>query len=118
MVACVNGHPSATLFYLAVIRLGPPRFSRLTAVTMLSGCTSDADRALVLRYLATSQVEELTDAIARRAVDLLTAIPLPTLLTPADAIIAATAIEQSLPLYTLDPARFATVPGLAAVRPY
>ena len=56
--------------------------------------------------------------IARRAVDLLTATPLPTVLTPSDAIVAATAIEHSLPLYTLDPARFATVPGLATIRPY
>jgi len=118
MVACVNGHPPAVRFFLAINRLGPPRFSRLTAITMLSGCQTDAERALVLRFLATARVEELTNVIARRAVDLLTAVPLPTLLAPPDAIVAATAIEHSLPLYTLDPARFVNLSGLVTIQPY
>jgi predicted nucleic acid-binding protein len=54
----------------------------------------------------------------RLVMSLLSAVPLPTLLTPSDAIVAATAIEHSLPLYTLDPARFASVPGLVALKPY
>ena len=118
MVACVNGHPPATRFFLSINRLGPTRFSRLTAITMLTGCQTDAERALVLRFLATARIEELTDVIARRAVDLLTTTPLPTVLTPSDAIVAATAIEHSLPLYTLDPARFANLTGLVAIQPY
>lgn len=117
-VACLSGPLPAVQFFLAVNRLGPPRFSRLSAITMLSGCQTDADRAIVLRFLATARVEELTDVIARRAVDILTATTLPTPLTPADAIVAATAMEHSLPLYTLDPTRFANLSGLVAIKPY
>jgi len=49
---------------------------------------------------------------------LLEVLPPPDPLAADDAIIAATAIEQSLPLYTLDPARFANVSGLATLQPY
>jgi predicted nucleic acid-binding protein len=118
MVAWARGHPPAILFVLALNRLGAPQLSQLSAMELLSGCQTDAERAIVLRFVASAQVVALTDVIAQRAVDLLTVLPLPTVLTPSDAIVAATAIEHSLPLYTLDPARFANVPGLAATRPY
>jgi predicted nucleic acid-binding protein len=94
------------------------RFSRLSAAELVSRCHTDSERTLALRFISLSVIIELTDAIAQRAVDILTAVPLPTALTAADAIIAATAIEHSLPLYTLDPARFAAVPGLATAQPY
>jgi predicted nucleic acid-binding protein len=42
----------------------------------------------------------------------------PTRLTPLDALVAATALAHKLPLYTLDPNRFAAVPGLSAISPY
>lgn len=118
MLQVASHQAAAVPFFLAVNRLGRPRFSRITALAMLGNCPSDADRAIVLRYFATSHVEELADAIVRRTIDLLTAVPLPTLLAADDAVVAATAIEQSLPLYTLAPARFAAVPGLATVQPY
>lgn len=118
MVACVHGNPQAVLFFVAQNRGRGPQFSRLSALEMLSSCRADAERALVIRYVSSSVVHEITDAIARRAFDLLTTIPLPTTLTASDAIIAATAIEHSLPLYTLDPGRFANLPGLATIQAY
>lgn len=118
MMDLVRGHPAATPFLLALNQRGGPQFSRVTAIEMLRECRSDAERLLALRFIGTSTVLDLTDAIAQRAFDLLTAVPLPTPLTASDAIIAATAIEHSIPLYTLDPARFAAAPGLATAKPY
>lgn len=118
MMALVRGHPPATPFLLALNRLGGPQFSRVTAIEMLSNRQADAGRSLALRFIGTSSVLDLTDTIARRAVDILTAVPLPTVLTAAAAIVAATAIEHSSPLDTLDPARFAAAPGLATAKPY
>jgi predicted nucleic acid-binding protein len=117
LVACVGGHPRAITFFLAVIRSGPP-VSQLSVLEVLAGCQTDAERARALRFTSTLHVLDLNDAIAKRAFDLLTAITLPPALTASDALIAATALEHSLPLYTLDPARFAAVPGLTALRPY
>jgi predicted nucleic acid-binding protein len=113
----VRGHPPATYFLLAINKLGGLQFSRATAIEMLRECQSDAERLLALPFISTSLILDLTDAIARRAVDLLTQIPLPTALTTSDAIVAATAIEHSIPLYTLDPARFAAIPTLATIQP-
>ena len=42
----------------------------------------------------------------------------PVPFTPGDAIVAATALELKLPLYTLTPARFATVSKLTTIQPY
>ena len=118
MVAWAHGHLSAGRFVLAMLRVGGIQFSQLTAMELLAGCQTDTERASVLRFVGASHVVSLSDAIAQRAFDLLAALALPLALTPSDALVAATAIEQSLPLYTLDPARFAAVPGLAAIQPY
>jgi predicted nucleic acid-binding protein len=118
MVACVQGHPQALLFFISQNRGGGAQLSRLSAIEMLSDCRSDAERALALRFITGSVIHELTVSIVRRAFDLLTAIALPTPLTASDAIIATTAIEHSLPLYTLDPARFANLPGVGTIQLY
>jgi predicted nucleic acid-binding protein len=65
-----------------------------------------------------SNVIEISASISKRAAALMDALPPPCPLTPGDAIVAATAIELKLPLYTLDPARFAAVPKLTTVKPY
>lgn len=118
MVAWAHGLVPAGRFVLSMLPLGGVRFSQLTAMELLAGCQTDAERANVLRFVGVSLVVPLREAVAQRAFDLLAALSLPLALTPSDAIIAATALEESLPLYTLDPARFAAVPGLAAIHPY
>jgi predicted nucleic acid-binding protein len=57
-------------------------------------------------------------AILRRAFQILDSVYSPSPLSPADAIIAATALIHKLPLYTLDPGRFGIVPGLNCIPPY
>jgi predicted nucleic acid-binding protein len=69
-------------------------------------------------FLRNNHVHRITARIARGAFALVSSLPVPSAITADDAIVAATAIEHSLPLYALDPARFATVPGLAVIRPY
>ncbi len=118
MRACLRGHPPATRFFIALNQSGAAQLCRITILELLSGCASDAERALARRYVGTMQVLELTAPIARRASDLLDAISLPTALTASDSIIAATALEHGVPLYTLSPVRFAGVPSLVATLPY
>jgi predicted nucleic acid-binding protein len=118
LIACALGLAPALRFFLSQNQIGGIQFSRLSALELLSKCQSDADRARAVPFITNSVVHEITNAISRRAFDLLTTIPLPTTLTADDAIIAATAIEHSLPLYTLSPARFANLSGVAAIQPY
>jgi predicted nucleic acid-binding protein len=84
----------------------------------LSRCLDPREVTAVRTFLTISTVHSVTANTMRRALRLLEQLPPPTALTADDAIVAATAIEQSLPLYTLDPVRFANVPGLATLRPY
>jgi predicted nucleic acid-binding protein len=81
-------------------------------------CQDPADLTAVRVFLGISIVHPVTAKIVRRAFRILDSLTPPAALTPDDAIVAATAIEHILPLYTLDPARYATVPGLTALRPY
>jgi predicted nucleic acid-binding protein len=118
LAAWTSGHPPATYFFLAQIKLGPPQVSRLSVLEVLGLTQSDAGRRIALGLIRHMTPLDPTASIAQRAFDLLTAVPLPTPLTASDAIVAATAIEHSLPLYTLDPARFAAAPGLATAKPY
>jgi predicted nucleic acid-binding protein len=77
-----------------------------------------AELALLVRLLRPNRVHSITAPISRRARHLMEALPPPAPLTAGDALVAATAIEHSLPLYTLDPGRFAPGSGLTAIRPY
>ena len=85
---------------------------------MLVWCQDALDLFVVRGFLTLLTVHTVTANTMRRAQRILESLPPPCGLTPDDAIVAATAIEQSLPLYTLDPARFANLPGLVAIKPY
>lgn len=118
LIAYWEGQPDAAQF-IAGIRIGGlPEFSQLSAMALLVWCQDNTDRSAVEIFFRASVVHPVTAKLMRRAYRLLELLPPPSPLTAGDAIIAATAIEQSLPLYTLDPARFVNVPGLATLQPY
>lgn len=103
----------------AAIKLGgQPEFSEITAMALTNWNRDAADQSGTRWLLADCTVLRITAKISQRAYQILDRLPPPAALSPAEAIIAATALAHKLPLYTLDPGRFAAVPGLAAARPY
>jgi predicted nucleic acid-binding protein len=90
-------------------------FSMLVALTTAKDANEYAERET---FFQRNVVHGLTARIVRRARKLLSSLPAPSPITADDAIIAATAIEHSLPLYTLDTTRFANLSGLATIKPY
>lgn len=111
--------PAAVQLFAEIRRTRFPEFSAITAMILIGRCQDAADRiGIVQFFLPISTVHPLNLKVSRRAHSLLEAIPPPCGLTADDAIVAATALEHKLPVYTLDPARFAGVAGLAALRPY
>jgi predicted nucleic acid-binding protein len=112
------GEPNAVAFIGAVRLQRLPEFSQLSALVLLANAPNLADFNAVSMFLTISTVHNVTARIALRAQDILESLTPPSGLTADDALIAATAIEHSLPLYTLDPNRFAAVPKLTAARPY
>jgi predicted nucleic acid-binding protein len=112
------GLNDALRFLIAVLAVGMPDISQLSAMALIAACPDAAELTSLQMFLSGCRIHSLTAKVARRAQSVLEGLPPPAGLSADDVIVAATAIEQSLPLYTLDPARFTVVPRLTAVRPY
>ena len=113
-----DGHSDAAQLVADLRLLGFPDLSQISVLALFARCIDPREVAGVQVFLKVSNVHSVTAQTMRRAQRLLESLPPPCGLTVDDAIVAATAIEQSLPLYTLDPSRFAAVSGLTTVRPY
>lgn len=118
VIAYREGLTEAEHFFVRVREVGLPEMSQLSVLALFAWCKDASDVTAVQFFLSIATVHGVTAYTMRRAQRILERLPPPCGLTADDAIAAATAIEQSLPLYTLDPARFAAVPGLAAIQPY
>lgn len=118
LIAIRDGDQNAPLFAVAMLRHHPIEVSELSAMAVIARSPGAAELQQELAFLANSRVHRVSASTSRWAFRILQRLPPPCGPTPDDAIVAATAIESNLPLYTLDPARFAAVPGLTATRPY
>ena len=118
LIAYRDGEPDAVTFIRAVQQTGLPECSQISALALFVWCQDALDLGSVRALLTLLTVCSVTAHTMRRAQQLLESLTPPCGLTPDDAIVAATAIEQSLLLDALDLARFANVSGLAALRPY
>jgi predicted nucleic acid-binding protein len=98
--------------------LGRHEISQISAMVLLADAPDAAMRTRLGMFLSWCLIHSVTARLVSRAFRILERLPPPAPLTADDAIVAATAIQHSLPLYTLDPGRFAAVPGLTAARPY
>jgi predicted nucleic acid-binding protein len=113
-----DGHPDAMQLIADLRLLGFPDMSQISVLALFARCIDPREISGIQVFLKVSKVHSVTAHTMRRAQQILESLPPPCGLTPDDAIMAATAIEQSLPLYTLDPARFVAVSGLTTIRPY
>ncbi len=118
LIAYRDGLPDAVTFFAAMQQLGRPDCSQISALALIVWCDDALDLSVIQGFLTLLTVHAVTAHTMRRAQRILESLPPPCGLTPDDAIVAATAIEHSLPLYTLDPLRFAKLPGLATLQPY
>jgi predicted nucleic acid-binding protein len=118
VMAIETGEPDAILFCQDLLKTSGLDISELSAITLLAAAQDHAEHATRLLFVTHIRVHRLTARIARRARGYVSSLPVPMPITADDAIIAATAIEHSLPLYTLDPARFANLTGVAALQAY
>lgn len=90
----------------------------LSGMALLAASSTVAAHGRNVGFLSSIRVHPISAPISRRAFQLLVRLPHPAGLSADEAVIAATALNHKLPLYTLDPAKFAAVPGLTATRPY
>lgn len=118
VIAIQTGEPAALqLANDLLLRIGID-FSELSAIALLASSQDPAERSMRIGFVNSCRVHRITTRIARATLRLASSLPIPIALTADDAIIAVTAIEHSLPLYTLDPTRFTAVPGIVTLQPY
>lgn len=86
-----------------------------TALEVLARSTDDNDRTRRFGFLENSAVIPLKADVAKRAEQVALNLQVPTRLTADDLLVAATALIHKLPVYSLDPGRYAAVPGLTAL---
>ena len=113
-----RGESDAIAFIADRATLGRHDLSQLSAMILLADATDAHGRTGLGMFFQWCDIHAVTAKLVRRAQQIIESLAPPCGLTADDAVVAATAIEQSLPLYTLDPARFAGVAGLTATRPY
>jgi len=109
---------AAVTFVLAYMKQRRMAVSEWSAIKLIADAADTRDAASIKLFLGGCDVLSISAKISKRAYKLIAGFAPPSPLSPDDAIIAATAIIHKLPLYALDPARFAIVPGLAALQPY
>ena len=114
----LNAEEKATQFALEMFKISLFEVSEYSAMVLLASAKDANEFAERETFFNRNIVHNLTARIVRRARKLLSSLPVPCPITANDAIIAATAIEHSLPLYTLDPVRFANLSGIATIQPY
>jgi predicted nucleic acid-binding protein len=93
------------------------QISIISAMELVVGCRNAQELSQLQRLLRGSRIVPATPAVSRRAYGLITAFFLSHRLLIADALIAATALELGLTLYTRNVRDFQMIPGLV-VRPY
>jgi len=113
-----HGDSDALAFIDSVTSLGRHHISEHSAMALLADAPDAWERSGLGMFLSWCDIHPVNVRISNRAFRILQQLPPPCGLTADDAIVAATAIEHKLPLYTLNSARFATVPGLTALQPY
>lgn len=92
--------------------------SIVSALELIAGCRNGrelAQRQVFLRRLA---VRPVSVKVSQRARQLMEAFVLSHGLSIPDALIAATALEHGLTLYTRNIRHYQMIPGLSVVLPY
>ena len=107
----LRGYPQATR---RLDQLPSLTISAVTYLELLQGMRNKMELAAVRKMLERRQTVNLplTEAITLRATELMEALTLSCGLQMGDALIAATALENGLPLLTGNVKHFASVPSL------
>lgn len=92
--------------------------SIISAMELVVGCRDKSEISKIGQLLADFTVVDLTPAISWRAYDLVVAFSMGHGLVIPDALIAATALVEGIPLVTHNVKHFAMIPGLVVTQPY
>lgn len=114
----VRNMPPAVDWFGSVDDDEPVAVSGFTAMELVAGSTNLGEQRTINRWLERLGIAWLTEAGCDHALALFADYHLSHGIGIYDALIAQTAIEMSVPLYTFNVKHYRFVPGLALVQPY
>jgi predicted nucleic acid-binding protein len=118
MIDAERGIVPAIDFLTALHRSSVTQLSAISAMELIQGCRNQNELQNVVKSLSNTVIHELSPADSRQARDWLARFSLNHGLRLADALIAATAYNLGISLYTKNVRHFAMLPGLSVMRPY
>jgi predicted nucleic acid-binding protein len=110
--------PVAITYVAEAIAAGTLEVSVVTAMELIQGCRNQAALGQVRRLLRRAVVLPVDGNVSQRAHALMDTFFLSHGLLIPDALIAATALEHSLTLYTRNVRDFQMIPGLIVQQPH
>lgn len=118
LIDAERGIPRAVSFSFAQRAAGPLTLSVVTAMELIRGCRNAQDLSGLTQFLQHTTIIQIQPVISQRAFDWMERFHLSHGLEIADALIAATAYDPQLPLYSRNVRHFQMLPGFTVVKPY
>ena len=118
LIDLTRRRPAAMAFIAPHMAARSPDISAVSVMELIEGCRNGKELADLQPFLAAFQVHHLTPSISAAAIGHMQSFTLSHGLDTPDALIAATALELGLPIYTLNTKHFQMIPGLTVLRPY
>ena len=113
-----RGFADGVAFLTAQSSAGGITISIVSAMELIAGSRNATELAAVQRFIAGITCVPLSASSSLLARQWMEAFTLSHSLTIPDALIAASAAEQHLPLFTKNTRHFVILPGLNVIRPY
>jgi predicted nucleic acid-binding protein len=118
LIDAARGRPDAVGF-LSAQRAGTGvSISIISSMELVAGCRDAAELRQIQRFLRQVASLPVSTSISQSAYQLMEAYSLSHGLQIPDALIAATALENGLVLFTKNVRHFQMIPGLTVNRPY
>lgn len=118
LIDAAHGLADAVSFLTAQQAAGGIHISAISVMELTAGSRNAGELASIREFLENVQVVQLSETASRTACELMQLFYLGHGLLIPDALIAATALERRLPLYTRNARHFQMIPDLTVIAPY
>jgi predicted nucleic acid-binding protein len=118
LIDALRGLPDAIDFLNTQRSLAGIRISIFSAVELIQGCRNSSELTNLRAFFHSITIISVNEMISETAYQLVETFFLSRGMLIPDALIAATALDSHLTLYTKNVHHFRMIPGLFIVRPY
>ena len=118
LIDASRGLPQAGDFLNEMLAGNGITISVVSAMELIAGCRDSVQLANTKQLLTSFTIAPLTEPISSSALNLMASFTLSNGLLLPDALVAATALESGIALYTRNIRHFKMIPELLIIQPY